>query len=281
MLRKSDIEQRAIFLAAVCSQTYAQYSNPNGSFVLPEGYSLRHTIQATSFSSAWEPFGFILESPLEILIAFRGTSSANDWISDVIASQQKFRYVHELCMTHRGFTDIYSSARDGIFTALTQLPTDKGVTITGHSLGAALATLCAFDIATNTDFPSFSLYTFGSPRVGDPAFSEAFAGYVPDSYRFANLFDVVTYVPPTAYKLPKQEITYFYRHVPGHISMSFQNGAFGLNHVISSYFTELAKLQPTYALALCRANPGFCPAMKEDQPLTPGKDRDRIETVKF
>ncbi|MEO3946979.1 lipase family protein [Gorillibacterium sp. CAU 1737] len=279
MHRTPDRDQRAIFLAAVCSQTYAQYTNPNGSFVIPQGYSLVHAILAKSFSFAWEPFGFILEAPDEIIIAFRGTSSANDWVSDLIASQKSFDCVEEPCLTHRGFTAIYSSARDGIFSALSDLSSTKALTVTGHSLGAALATLCAADVASNGTFSSFSLYTYGSPRVGDPAFVDSFSGKITDRHRFANLFDIVTYVPPTAYKPPKQEITYSYRHVPEHIPLSFQNGSFGLNHVISSYFTELAKLQPEYTQALCTANPGFCPTSKEEPTLTAGKDRDRLEAV--
>ncbi|GJM71723.1 hypothetical protein HMSSN036_39390 [Paenibacillus macerans] len=80
--------RRGLFLAAVCSQTYAQFSNEDGSFVLPPGYSLFDTIEAKSFIGVWERFGFILQSPEEIVIAFRGTSSTTNWIADAIASQK-------------------------------------------------------------------------------------------------------------------------------------------------------------------------------------------------
>jgi len=43
-----DQEQWAIFLAAICGQTYTQFSNMDG----------------------WERFGFILESSQEILLPF-------------------------------------------------------------------------------------------------------------------------------------------------------------------------------------------------------------------
>lgn len=87
--------QRALFLAAVCSQTYAQFSNEDGSFVLPPGYSLFDTIEAKSFIGVWERFGFILHSPEEIVIAFRGTSSTTNWIADAIASQKSCGYIKE------------------------------------------------------------------------------------------------------------------------------------------------------------------------------------------
>ena len=44
------------------------------------------------------------------------------------------------------------------------------VMVTGHSLGAAIATHCAVDLFMNVGIKDFELYTFGSPRVGDDAF---------------------------------------------------------------------------------------------------------------
>lgn len=252
-------EQWAIFLAAVCSQTYTQFSNPDGSFVVPYHYSLKHTIQAKSAGNIWEKFGFILESPEEIIIAFRGTSSTTNWVSDIIASQKRFKYIREDCLTHRGFTDIYASARSRIISTLAGLPAGKTLYITGHSLGAALATLCAVDAAANTAFTSPFLYTYGSPRVGDPAFKKAFTAYVRNSFRISNTFDAVTFAPPTISKLPKREKRYYYSHVPALTTLTFQNGAFGLNHIISSYFAELAKLDPEFTRQLRHSSPGFCP----------------------
>ncbi|MGZ7440192.1 lipase family protein [Paenibacillus sp. TH7-28] len=250
--------QRALLLAAVCSQTYAQFSNEDGSFVLPPGYSLFDTIEAKSLIGVWERFGFILQSPEEIVIAFRGTSSATNWIADAIASQKTCRYIKEGGLTHRGFTGIYASARKQVLSALRRLPQDKTLYVTGHSLGAALATLCAVDIAANTACTPI-LFTFASPRVGDPDFAKAFAKYVPNSYRIANLFDIVTHAPPYIYKLPKQEKTYYYRHVPVSYPLNFQNGSVPANHVIDSYFAELAKAEPVYAEQLSAASPGLCP----------------------
>jgi len=60
--------------------------------------------------------------------------------------------------------------------------------ITGHSLGAALATLAA-DRYGNVQ----GLYTYGSPRVGDQDFKKDFNV---NTYRFVNNSDIVTKVPP-------------------------------------------------------------------------------------
>uniref|UniRef100_UPI003570BBC3 lipase family protein n=2 Tax=Paenibacillus segetis TaxID=1325360 RepID=UPI003570BBC3 len=256
-------EQWAIFLAAICEQTYAQFTNTDGSFVVPLNYSVRDTIQAKSAASnGSERFGFILESRQEIIIAFRGTSSTSNWISDAIATQENFKYIRGNTLTHRGFTDIYASARVQIISALNKLSPNKTLYITGHSLGAALATLCAIDIAANTFHHLPYLFTYGSPRVGDPAFSKVFAMYVRNSYRFANEFDAVTVTPPRVYKLPKRDKKYYYSHVHTAIPLVFQNGSVSANHIIGSYFAELSKLQPKYTQLLCSTNPGFCPVSK-------------------
>lgn len=257
----SDQEQWAIFLAAICGQTYAQFANMDGMFVVPLDYNVIDTFEAKSISNVWERFGFILESPHEIIIAFRGTSTATNWISNLNASQKKFQFIKEYCLTHRGFTDIYSSMREKIISTLTRLSPDKTLYITGHSLGAALATLCAVDIAANTAYISPNLFTYGSPRVGDPAFTRVFSNYVQKSYRYANIFDIVTYAPPAVYKLPKREKKYYYRHVPTHSSLSFQNGSVSTNHMIGGYFAELTKLQRPFAEQICVTNPGFCPVI--------------------
>ncbi|WP_018754504.1 lipase family protein [Paenibacillus terrigena] len=249
----------AIFLAAVCEQTYNQYNDPNGQFVVPYGYQTTAEISAKSFRGEWERFGFVLESESDLIIAFRGTVSTSDWISDAIAVQTPFKFVNNAGLTHKGFTDIYTSARTQILELLGKLPAGKTVYITGHSLGGALATFCAIDVASNTPFTTPWVYTFGSPRVGDPAFSKAFIRLVKGSYRVNNLVDAVTHIPPFIYKLPKRKKTIFYTHVRHSVSMLFQNGSPGNNHIIGSYFEALTKEDPLYARQLCTGNPGFCP----------------------
>lgn len=255
-------EDWAIFLAAVCGQTYAQFEHADGSFTVPADYKVIHHIRAKSLGDVWEVFGFIMESPQEIIVAWRGSSSTNNWLSNMNAAQKKFKYIKEDALTHRGFTDIYSSARDEIFAVLGTLSPDKTMYVTGHSLGGALATLNAIDIAANSVHKTPRLYTYGSPRVGDPAFAKAFSNYVRRSFRYANLFDAATYVPPTIYKLPKQEKKYYYTHVQTLYSLSFQHGSAGLNHVLRSYFAALSKSRPEFTVKLCKENPGFCPVLE-------------------
>jgi triacylglycerol lipase len=69
------------------------------------------------------------------------------------------------------------------------------LTVAGHSLGAAIATLLALDLSVNSSLP-VGLYTLASPRVGDLTFSHLFNHVVPNAYRIDNRFDVVPKTPP-------------------------------------------------------------------------------------
>lgn len=152
MNNRTDEEEWAIFLAAVCGQTYTQFANAEGAFVVPADFSAVHSFQAKSMGNVRELFGFILESPQEIIVAWRGSISTNDWLSNMNAAQKPFQYIKEPCLTHRGFTDIYASAREAILSVLGTLSPEKTLFVTGHSLGGALATLCALDVAANSAF---------------------------------------------------------------------------------------------------------------------------------
>jgi triacylglycerol lipase len=253
-------ERTAIFLAAVCSQTYAQYSHSNGQFIVPEFYEVAATFNAKSITGHSERFGFILQSDNQIIVAFRGTSSTTDWISDAIAKQGKYKCVKGAGKSHLGISDIYYSARGQILTALDTLSARKSLMITGHSLGGALASLCAIDIADNSAFTLPSVYNYGSPRVGDPTFAKTYSGKVNQSFRIYNRYDIVSRLPPHVYKLPNRETTYHYMHVRDEVPLQFHTGSVSANHVIGSYFAELAKLDRPYTKVLKERNPGFCPA---------------------
>jgi hypothetical protein len=88
---------------------------------------------------------------------------------------------------HNGF----SQSLQSIWGAVEQWlkPYDRSkVWVTGHSLGAALATLAA------SLLPDAILVTFGSPRVGDNQFAALFDGR--DVRRHVDCSDVVSMVPP-------------------------------------------------------------------------------------
>jgi hypothetical protein len=90
---------------------------------------------------------------------------------------------------HRGFKEALEEVWLDLLPYIRQLDS-KGCKIwmTGHSLGAALATLCAGRYGHVQ-----GVYTFGSPRVGNEVFKEKFDVNI---YRIVNNDDIVSRVPP-------------------------------------------------------------------------------------
>lgn len=89
---------------------------------------------------------------------------------------------------HRGFEEALDEVWGGLGPHLDEVGRDRAVWFTGHSLGAALATLAAERYGETP-----ALYTFGSPRVGDGAFGD---GFPFRAYRFVNDCDIVPRMPP-------------------------------------------------------------------------------------
>jgi len=90
---------------------------------------------------------------------------------------------------HSGFKAALDDVWDEMMPEIQNLR-NRGIKIwvTGHSLGAALATLAADRMQ-----PVQGLYTFGSPRVGDLEFQERFQL---KAFRVLNGNDIVATVPP-------------------------------------------------------------------------------------
>ncbi|MDF2985479.1 MAG: lipase class 3 [Eubacterium sp.] len=249
----------AIMLAAMCHQSNLIFEEEE--LILPKGFILRHTICA--LAGVEEPeeevFGFIAESFDKIIIAFRGTDSFKDNESDQDLYQVPYPFVGNAGETHRGFTCIYQSARDQIISELNRLPGQKRLYITGYSLGAALVVLAALDIAVNTRFENPIVYTYGSPRTGDPVFAARFNQTVENSIRIFNVHDVIPTIPARKYPPPFTKEGIYYQHVRRMYPVSFQLNSIARAHYIGCYFNCLKKSNPDFAKALCADNPGFCP----------------------
>jgi triacylglycerol lipase len=124
--------------------------------------------------------------PFTVLV-FRGTEqNIKDYLTDLefgelsLAGNKK--------EVHTGFTDALDSVWHEMSSAIAQL--NSPVFYTGHSMGAALATLAAARHAPR------SVYTFGSPRVGNQAFIDSLGNVA--IYRVVDDEDVVTTVPSEA-----------------------------------------------------------------------------------
>jgi hypothetical protein len=149
----------------------------------------------------------------DVVIAIRGTEGIEEWINDAEFLLVKCPFLAGAGQTEDGFTAMYNSLRTDAATgapsvvdALATRPFKQPVsslTICGHSLGGALATLLALDVAANTTFTNPTVYTYASPRTGDPLFASTYDQVVKNSFRIANRIDLV----------PKLPLPPFYGHV--------------------------------------------------------------------
>jgi len=201
--------QNAIQLGHFVQAAYELFAaNDPPNFTPPPGYTLISKVYAddiTDNDPRYKVFGFIARSGSDAIVAIRGTEGVIEWIRDFFFLPVPFPYVNA-GRTEQGFTGFYSSFRAGPATTEPRVidvirPLVAGGTIStlriaGHSLGSALATLLAIDVAGNAVFASPTLYTFASPRVGDKVFAGTFDGLVPDSWRIVNANDIVTQLPP-------------------------------------------------------------------------------------
>lgn len=224
-----DINQ-AILYAQLVNAAYAiaptNTTNAAGQTVSlgSANYTVVTSIFANDLSTDMNPdrgntrvsIGLVLQasSAGDVVIAIRGTEGIQEWIHDAQFLPKPCPFMAAAGHTEDGFTDMYQSMRTGVdpasptvVQALPKLqfprPADS-LTICGHSLGGALATLLALDIAVNTSFTP-AVYTYASPRTGDPQFVSIYNHAVPNTVRIANRLDLV----------PKLPLPPLYEHVLG------------------------------------------------------------------
>jgi len=137
---------------------------------------------------------FIAADKHKIIVSFRGTEPGK--LKDILSDVRLDRVYGPLGKVHGGFIQAVNSAWREIASTIRQFQ-DNNQTLwfTGHSLGAALATI---GVAKMIEFayPVDGLYTFGQPRVGNHKFADAMNAEMAGKYfRFVNNNDVVTRVP--------------------------------------------------------------------------------------
>ena len=122
------------------------------------------------------------------VLAFRGTEP--DELSDLLADLNAIpRGAMTHGLVHSGFRKEVDKLWDDI-ALLQHKHQKKELWITGHSLGAAMATICTSRMEEYT--PVKQLTTFGSPRVGTRKFVKNIST---PHLRFVNNNDLVTKVP--------------------------------------------------------------------------------------
>ncbi len=136
---------------------------------------------------------YVFSSPTDRVISCRGTEPTefNDIKADVNAVMVVAETVGRV---HRGFKKEVDDLWPKIETILSE-DDGRDVWFTGHSLGGAMATICAGRCyLSHIPVEPKGVYTYGAPRVG----TQRYANHVAlDLTRWVNNNDIVPRVPPT------------------------------------------------------------------------------------
>ena len=128
----------------------------------------------------------------EYVVAFRGTDDLQSAVLDAKAWQTDSTTDGDV---HYGFKQYLDNIHDLVLKwieSYSVLEQKKRIIVTGHSLGAAAATIFITRLI-KLGYKNVCLYTYGSPRVGDRKWSRQFDNI--EAYRFVNNNDIVTRVP--------------------------------------------------------------------------------------
>ncbi|XP_039169396.1 phospholipase A1-IIgamma-like [Eucalyptus grandis] len=172
----------------------------------------------------------------DILVTWRGTETLLEKYTSLSAREQVLREV-------RKQVDLYAGKGETI-----------SITVAGHSLGAALATINALDIVTNgynapTDHPEnaclVTAFPFASPKVGDENFQAKFSSSEKlRALRVTNALDIVPFIPPIRYYHVGEQLLVDSRKSPYLKPLySGLTGAVEIGHMLETYLHLIAGTQ--------------------------------------
>ena len=192
IVRAAYSDRMAWILASMAHLAYDQFENEEALALFKVklesgGFELVETFN----SKATDTQAFLTRNKEFAVLAFRGTevTKLTDIRIDVKASKAPVLEGR----VHSGFRLAYESVAKDIeknVLALDKLP----LYLTGHSLGAALATVATQRMEHNPRIRQTiaACYTFGSPRVGNNNYDRDFKSPI---YRVVNTTDIVTVIP--------------------------------------------------------------------------------------
>ncbi|MEK6734767.1 MAG: lipase family protein [Pseudomonadota bacterium] len=121
------------------------------------------------------PAGYVIETNNQVMVCYHGTqfgkvfgSGGTEIRHDLQTEQVNMQFGDQQLGVHKGFKAEYDASKESLYAALKKVDTSKGVSISGHSLGGAVAQIAALDATANPKDPPIKInevVTFGGPRV--------------------------------------------------------------------------------------------------------------------
>ncbi|XP_057513874.1 phospholipase A1-Ibeta2, chloroplastic-like [Actinidia eriantha] len=149
----------------------------------------------------------------DIVIALRGTATCLEWAENMrdllVHMPSTNNSTHRQPKVECGFLSLYKTCGAARVPSLSESLVEEirrlmdqykgetlSITVTGHSLGAALALLVADELSTCApDVPPVAVFSFGGPRVGNRCFVDRINSRNVKVLRIVNSQDVITRVP--------------------------------------------------------------------------------------
>jgi predicted lipase len=135
-----------------------------------------------------------------VVTTIRGSASIVNFVADSLYKQVDASALCAGCNAEMGFWHYWQDIRDDVLTGAQQaqkaFPQYKMV-VTGHSLGASVAVYVAAELR-KLGIPT-TLYTYGQPRVGNPALSTFVVNQTPhlgENFRITHGNDPIPQLPP-------------------------------------------------------------------------------------
>lgn len=192
------------------------------------------------------------------IITLRGTSGLAEWLSDINSDPITNGIFTDV---HSGFFGLYQSMQTQVQSFVKQYG-NLPIFVSGHSLGAGVASLLAYDLIQSCD--QINCHVFGAPRAGGVAFVNNFIQSATKPQKKLTLVRLVNsedIVPELAFPFEgiyKNAKGFYYAHLPstpsalnGSLSSSiiaplFTNskGNPGQNHCLATYQAGVKMLNP-------------------------------------
>lgn len=141
--------------------------------------------------------GYMRKTGDVVTIFLKGTNSLADIFEDLNFEMTTFHTIRgNYGKVHRGVYEEFINLK--VYLLRANLNQCSKIIITGHSMGAAVATLMGLYCAVVIRKP-VEVYTFGSPKVGNAEFVNAFDKHISKSYRCVNHEDPIPCLPNTCW----------------------------------------------------------------------------------